>query len=1436
MLKETLEELGNQEMSVEAEIYGTIVEIVKIDRPTLGSPAAGDAVHNMAGGAERISDNHISRYARVSSESSDSYITRISNNYGVQVVIVATKAELDDLAKGFGIQEDVGEGFGRSDNKTDKAYAYVLKGHETDPKVMAHEITEALGRTIKGTVSAGGRMGGVSSSSAVQKVTNNPVQQTDLEDLYWGIIQRHIQPLLDVAKEGRVPESRHLIDAVNGVTEDLMQVYSDPAEQERLRTTLGNIIKEIKSGPDMKAKFAVIVAAFIGEQAIHNGHGDYINFYFPRDMAFCFPANLTIDSLNETQGQKPAGLFYISRDSFGQNNYSWVSGKIDALKHFSDTQQDLVRELAKAIIGRANSDPAFKAAVLGLGEQLKSINSTGLGSKKIRFIDTGHKTFPLLLEALFLVLPEMDQESYAGFQGFETDGLVMSSGVAVLPQLNRAAWRTQLKKFLSEHPEYAAFAVPSWGILEDAGPGQTLEHPIVYNLNGQQLEPTLEQSQLLSLWHQIIFVMGAIQYDLLIKGLVKDIEDAADKSGKEVLAADVAHEAVQNASGMISVDSPTGTTTYIVTPAEAEQEEGAQEARVAQAGEQALEERPIPVTSAPGISASDIERAVAEATDMPDFKVSEKTKEGIETLLDAKKDFDKAEVDSYNKAEKEKSEKKDKDDKPTPPKGKGPGWRIWLVRALPFLTLLIPRPSVIAGNFHYWAQDGVRWAFDTVGGQGHAGASYWFDQAHNVWHQGSPWAQELAHNVGTSYIHTDFSNVASILIAAAIVAVGVISVYLLSRRIADKSRQQQAMLKGSLTLGALSPLIFSAINIGLRLYSGLHYTWGMISGNFYHWAQFGHQWAFDSVAGQGQVGSSYVFGSDNLWHFVVNRPQLEAHNIGINYIKLAHDSTAHFNPVDLLQNPYLIAGVVILGAVILGYTIYRAVSRPKVSPAPGITPVVLPTAISPGKGLTPSRPELTAKEGEAVRGGEIEKGFSAEEKAEVLKHAIEVVGAEKIKVKVMAEIANKLASNRGERKDIQALAAAGGMEGLVSLLKKLIDSNSKIKPEDKSILKAAIDFLAKAKLKKFTPDQAIVSINKYFIGEGKSGEDAGAPGIIALIDELFNSFSTIFKSPDLLAEALLHEALEAVTEEGNHQTLYEGVQRDIFGKNKLGDAIKAYVLYRVLYGSDSGITFTKSADIKTIDISKVLGNKPDYMFIPKKFIEGAKAIYTALANAVFKPQKEMNQWLNSAYSISSELRQRIQDAGDDKEAIVAIVEEYFADLIKAAEESGRITSMQIIGMQDARDRLIRSIRAPPSRQRKELKARLRLLAFWVGSVKKAYSHHHRIYLARDAGIYHLMDKALGELEGNGEGDLGSSVYHLSRARMSGERGWTVYNMMHGFIVSAANSTDNYAEFIKEMRRQFRAAYESNEDFRRIVDAIRAELIELGYDKFERLCI
>ncbi|MDP8219324.1 MAG: hypothetical protein P9M03_11440 [Candidatus Theseobacter exili] len=268
------------------------------------------------------------------------------------------------------------------------------------------------------------------------------------------------------------------------------------------------------------------------------------------------------------------------------------------------------------------------------------------------------------------------------------------------------------------------------------------------------------------------------------------------------------------------------------------------------------------------------------------------------------------------------------------------------------------------------------------------------------------------------------------------------------------------------------------------------------------------------------------------------------------------------------------------------------------------------------------------------------------------------------------------------------------------------------------------------------------------------------------------------------------------------------------------------------HGLNNGITELKLPPvISKIDISKI--NFPDITFdpirIPELKINIGKKSSVADGDVQYNSQPEMQRDLAGMYGVDGATASRMQDAARDPEAMVALVEEEFNRLIIGQSPS------EIERLNAKKREIIRKIRNPgPSEQ--SLKAVLRLLAAWIGRVSQQMGDHHRVYLARDGGYFNLTDEQLRKLEDDKEYEGGSSVYHLSRASMSGEGNWHVYKKMRYEIFTEAKkaSKGDINVFYSEMRRLFREAYESDENFKKIVDAVKAELTELGYDKQKKL--
>ena len=112
--------------------------------------------------------------------------------------------------------------------------------------------------------------------------------------------------------------------------------------------------------------------------------------------------------------------------------------------------------------------------------------------------------------------------------------------------------------------------------------------------------------------------------------------------------------------------------------------------------------------------------------------------------------FEESALKEHARRQEEKA-KKDKDDDNKPNNKGGGNWKIIIVGIISLLTLLLPRPSVIAGKFYYWFQGVNKWAFNALAGQAHNGDAYWFGKD-GVWHFFTNRLQDLPHNIGINYI------------------------------------------------------------------------------------------------------------------------------------------------------------------------------------------------------------------------------------------------------------------------------------------------------------------------------------------------------------------------------------------------------------------------------------------------------------------------------------------------------------------------------------------------------------------------------------------------------------------------------------------------------------------------------------------------------------
>ena len=204
----------------------------------------------------------------------------------------------------------------------------------------------------------------------------------------------------------------------------------------------------------------------------------------------------------------------------------------------------------------------------------------------------------------------------------------------------------------------------------------------------------------------------------------------------------------------------------------------------------------------------------------------------------------------------------------------------------------------------------------------------------------------------------------------------------------------------------------------------------------------------------------------------------------------------------------------------------------------------------------------------------------------------------------------------------------------------------------------------------------------------------------------------------------------------------------------------------------------------------------------------------------FNSQVEMNQSLNGRYALNANEHERVAAARVDptRGDLLTMLEEKFSTLMATPG----LSEIEREALKRKKDELLSNLRNPYSSDPR-LRAIFRLLTSWIAALKEEKGDYHRVHLARDGGFFHLVDE---QLEGK---DAGSSVYHLSRPRMSGEPSQKAYNKMSNIISQAQlDFPTNINELFVGVRKRFRDVYAADSSFRHMVDEIAKELGELGY--------
>ncbi|MCB9757364.1 MAG: hypothetical protein H6753_02930 [Candidatus Omnitrophica bacterium] len=270
------------------------------------------------------------------------------------------------------------------------------------------------------------------------------------------------------------------------------------------------------------ADFGTVIAAFLGEQAIYGQ--DYFNIYLPRDMGYGYTIQRTLSNLESTD-DKDAGMFYLSRASFGQEYYDWFKQNVLSLLDQVDSKEEFMAQITGIVKDRMDKDKDFKERL----EQIKDeIDRLGYGAKShVRFIDSSTGRFPTLFQVIFKIY----------YPNVETKGLVIESfDQRLLPQLDTKQWRQSIQDQISEDHGMSQILVNKIAALIErtpAGSGQTTKaffHPVEYDEETHQLHASPMHETLMADWISMAFMMGTSRYYLMVKAL----QDNLVQQGMEV--------------------------------------------------------------------------------------------------------------------------------------------------------------------------------------------------------------------------------------------------------------------------------------------------------------------------------------------------------------------------------------------------------------------------------------------------------------------------------------------------------------------------------------------------------------------------------------------------------------------------------------------------------------------------------------------------------------------------------------------------------------------------------------------------------------------------------------------------------------------------------------------------------------------------------------
>ncbi|MBF0511486.1 MAG: hypothetical protein HQL13_04060 [Candidatus Omnitrophica bacterium] len=398
----------------------------------------------------------------------------------------------------------------------------------------------------------------------VAKPEGVSVPQSELYDYYWGNYSTPFRAIIDKAKElaaniaaGRttVEERENEIkDIAKKILKDAAPHFKKGANNTAIDQKLQEFINAIDAGS--KQLFcAIAINAWIGEDMINHGNGQFETLNFPRDGGLWHTGLMAQALLSDTD-LHPA-LFYLSGNNLTfKPYYSQMQSFIATAKNSTSNKNDFLKKLGNLIKDKMESDADFKAKMERIQKDLEANlkKSGAFDTKKIRYADTGWGTFPLMFEALTKIW----------WPDIQVTALVQASGhTAILDQLNPDNWAEGVRNAIMASPA-GAFAVPNFhhseNIFSHPIQGQDYGVPIGDEFN-ETLKTTDETRQCEAVWHQLCFVLGAIKYDDLVTGIIEDLTKSNITPKK---AETIAHDAIRDSLNIVTVDDKsTGLTTSV---------------------------------------------------------------------------------------------------------------------------------------------------------------------------------------------------------------------------------------------------------------------------------------------------------------------------------------------------------------------------------------------------------------------------------------------------------------------------------------------------------------------------------------------------------------------------------------------------------------------------------------------------------------------------------------------------------------------------------------------------------------------------------------------------------------------------------------------------------------------------------------------------------